>query len=155
MVRNVLSPEEVAKLEAAGDYLDAHAEEVWDARGQERNLLAVDPDNFLPMLTHPVALPLVAQLCGALPFPHPPHPSPPHPSVWSQHGAAPAAAHLPVPLAPPWLVPGKYGRLRWRPLRKGGCRGTRRPARGSRSAAGRGAARLAQVGAAAFSAASH
>ena len=67
MVRNVLSPEEVRKLEAAGDYLDAHAEEVWDARGQERNLLAVDPDNFLPMLTHPVALPLVAQLCDALP----------------------------------------------------------------------------------------
>ena len=69
MVRNVLSPEEVGKLERAGDYLDAHAEEVWDARGQERNLLAVDPDNFLPMLTHPVALPLVAQLCDALPFP--------------------------------------------------------------------------------------
>lgn len=64
MVRGALSSAEVEGLAAAGDHLDTHAEEYWDERGQERNLLAVDPDNFLPLLTHPVTLPLVAQLMG-------------------------------------------------------------------------------------------
>jgi hypothetical protein len=64
VVRGALSSAEVEGLAAAGDHLDTHAEEYWDERGQERNLLAVDPDNFLPLLTHPVTLPLVAQLMG-------------------------------------------------------------------------------------------
>ena len=64
VVRGCLMPHEVAALTRAGDHLHAHAEDYWDARGQERNLLAADPDNFLQMLTHPVSLPLVAQLMG-------------------------------------------------------------------------------------------
>ena len=64
VVRNCLTPQEVTDLTAAGDHLHTHAEDYWDARGQERNLIAADPDNFLKMLTHPVALPLVAQLMG-------------------------------------------------------------------------------------------
>jgi len=64
VVKGALSEREVEALAAAGEHLDAHSEDYWDARGQERNLLAVDPDNFLPLLTHPVTLPLVAQLMG-------------------------------------------------------------------------------------------
>ena len=64
VVKGALSQQQVAALAAAGDHLDAHFADYWDSRGQGRNLIAVDPDNFLPMLTHPATLPLVAQLMG-------------------------------------------------------------------------------------------
>eukprot|EP01047_Picozoa_sp_COSAG01_P024234 COSAG01_NODE_1492_length_10127_cov_55.322996_2_plen_358_part_00 len=67
ILRRVLTPQQVSTLAAAGDRLVGS--ERWErlgfqTGGEGRNAVAAEPEHFLPLMTHPVVLPIVAQLMG-------------------------------------------------------------------------------------------